>query len=57
MRLRFLATILSAGLLLANVSARLAVAALMLPTLAAAVLGTASKSIREAPPLAELTAS
>ena len=46
---------LSAGLLLDRVSPRLAIAALMSATLAAAVLGTVSKSIRLAPPLDELT--
>jgi MFS family permease len=46
---------LAAGLLLVSVSPRLAIAALMAPTLAAAALGTVSKSIRQAPPLDELT--
>jgi MFS family permease len=46
---------LTAGLLLGSVSARLAIAVLMAPTLVAAALGTMSKSIRQAPPLDELT--
>jgi hypothetical protein len=46
---------LAAGLLLASVSPRLTIAALVAPTLAAAALGTVSKSIRQAPPLDELT--
>jgi MFS family permease len=46
---------LAAGLLLDSVSPRLTIAALMAPTIAAAVLGTMSKSIRQAPPLSELT--
>jgi hypothetical protein len=46
---------LAAGLLLASVSPRLTIAALIAPTLAAAVFGTISKSIRRAPPLDELT--
>ena len=48
---------LAAGLLLAGVSPRVAVAALMAPTLVAAAFGTVSKAIREAPPLEELTAA
>jgi hypothetical protein len=40
--------------LLGSVSPRLAIAALIAPTLAAAALGTISKSIRQAPPLDEL---
>jgi len=46
---------LAAGLLLATVSPRLTIAALIAPTLIAAVLGTMSESIRQAPPLDELT--
>ena len=46
---------LAAGLLLATVSPRLTIAALIAPTLTAAVLGTMSESIRQAPPLDELT--
>jgi MFS family permease len=46
---------LAAGLLLASVSPRLTIAALMSATLVAAVLGTTTKAIRHAPPLAELT--
>jgi MFS family permease len=46
---------LAAGLLLASVSPRITIAALMAPTLTAAVFGTISKSIRQAPPLEELT--
>jgi MFS family permease len=46
---------LAAGLLLDSVTPRLTIAALMAPTLAAAVLGTMSKSIRQAPPLDTLT--
>jgi len=46
---------LAAGLLLTSVSPRLAIAALVAPTLAAAVFGTVSKAIRQAPPLDELT--
>ena len=46
---------LAAGLLLGSVSPRLTIAALMSATLAAAALGTISKSIRQAPPLTELT--
>jgi hypothetical protein len=46
---------LVAGLLLSSVSARLAITALVAPTLAAAMLGTISKAIRGAPPLEELT--
>jgi hypothetical protein len=46
---------LAAGLLLSSVSSRLTIAALMAPTLAAALFGTVSKSIRQAPPLHELT--
>ncbi len=46
---------LAAGLLLGSVSPRLTIAALMSATLAAAALGTISKSIRQAPPLEELT--
>ncbi len=45
---------LAAGLLLGSVSPRLAIAVLMGATVAAAVLGTFSKSIRRAPPLDEL---
>lgn len=45
----------AAGLLLGSVSPRLTIAALMSATLAAAALGTISKSIRQAPPLEELT--
>jgi hypothetical protein len=45
---------LAAGLLLGSASPRLTIAALMGATLAAAVLGTISKSIRQAPPLDEL---
>jgi hypothetical protein len=46
---------LAAGLLLDSVSPRLTIAALMAPTLAAAAIGAMSKSIRQAPPLDELT--
>jgi MFS family permease len=46
---------LAAGLLLGSVSPRLTVALLVVPTLAAAVFGTLSKAIRQAPPLEELT--
>jgi MFS family permease len=46
---------LAAGLLLSSVSPRLTIAVLVLPTLAAAALGTVSKAIRQAPPLDELT--
>ena len=46
---------LAAGLLLGNVSPRFTIAALIAPTLVAAVFGTVSKSIRQAPPLDELT--
>ena len=46
---------LAAGLLLGSVSPRLIIAALMSVTLAAAALGSISKSIRQAPPLNELT--
>lgn len=48
---------LVAGLLLASVSPRLTIAVLVVPTLVAAVLGSASKAIRRAPPLEELTAT
>ena len=48
---------LAAGLLLGSVSPRLTVVVLVVPTLVAAVLGTVSKAIREAPPLAKLTAA
>ena len=46
---------LAAGLLVATVSPRRTIAALIAPTLIAAVLGTMSESIRQAPPLDELT--
>ena len=46
---------LAAGLLLSSVSPRLTVAALMGATLVAAALGTASRAIREMPPLDQLT--
>jgi hypothetical protein len=46
---------LATGLLLGSVSPRLMIAVLMSPTIAAAALGTASKTIRNAPPLDELT--
>jgi len=46
---------LAAGLLLGSVSPRLTVGALMAPTIAAAIFGTSSKTIRNAPPLDELT--
>lgn len=46
---------LAAGLLLSSVSPRIAIAALMTPTLVAAALGTVSNAIRHAPPLDELT--
>jgi Transmembrane secretion effector len=46
---------LAAGLLLASVSPRLTIATLAGATLAAGVLGTVSSSIRQAPPLDELT--
>jgi hypothetical protein len=46
---------LVAGLLLAAVSPRAAIVALAAPTVAAALLGTLSKAIREVPPLDEMT--
>ena len=46
---------LAAGLLLATTSPRIAVAALAGATIAVASLGTLTRSIRELPPLAELT--
>jgi MFS family permease len=46
---------LAAGLLLDSVSPRLAIGALMAATLAVTVPGTVSRSIRETPPLEELT--
>jgi hypothetical protein len=48
---------LAAGLLLASASQRLTIALLVVPTLVAAALGTTSKTIRQAPPLEELTAA
>jgi hypothetical protein len=45
---------LAAGLLLASVSPRLTIAVLVAPTLVAAVLGTLSTAIRQAPPFEEL---
>jgi MFS family permease len=46
---------LAAGLMLGSVSPRLTIVVLVLPTLAAAALGSVSKAIRRAPPLEELT--
>jgi MFS family permease len=46
---------LAAGLMLSSVSPRLTIVVLVLPTLAAAALGSVSKAIRQAPPLEELT--
>jgi len=46
---------LAAGLLLASTSPRVTIAALAGATLTAAMLGTLGRSIREMPPLAELT--
>jgi MFS family permease len=48
---------LVAGLLLAAVSPRAAIAALAAPTVAAGLLGTLSKAIRDVPPLDEMTSA
>jgi hypothetical protein len=46
---------LAAGLLLASVSPRTSIAVLAAPTVAAALLGTLSRAIRDVPPLDEMT--
>jgi hypothetical protein len=48
---------LVAGLLLAAVSPRAAIVALAAPTVAAGLLGTLSKAIRDVPPLDEMTSA